>query len=181
MSDDSRWRSWLYETHSAVELHEWALRLHYFRFCRAFGGHANDGDQLRVALNAPTETELRNLFTVLGVPAHAIAPDTPDPKRGTAYTLAQYAVFPSRIDRVPTISQPGRVQIAGHNAFAWAHDGRLTFSLSDDDAPFDVTERTVDAALAIERRLLLVATEVLDPPLDNRHCICPKYYPAVWA
>ena len=47
---DPRWDAYLHERHSPEELRGWARSLAYFRFCRAFGGHANDGDCLRVAL-----------------------------------------------------------------------------------------------------------------------------------
>lgn len=180
MSDDDRWRSWLYETHSAAELHDWALRLRYFRFCRAVGGHANDGDQLRVVLRAETEPVLRNLFTVLGITPTSIPPDAPRPQPGTRYTARQYAAFPARIDRFPTLAQPRHVHIAGHKAFAWASAGRLRISLHDADNPFEVTEPTVQAALDIEQRLSQLAAEIIDPPLDRRHCICPKYYGELW-
>jgi NAD(P)-dependent dehydrogenase (short-subunit alcohol dehydrogenase family) len=46
----SRWEQYLYERHSREELHAWARRLRYFRFVRAIGGHANDGDRLLLAL-----------------------------------------------------------------------------------------------------------------------------------
>jgi hypothetical protein len=46
----STWEQYLYARHSREELHAWARRLRYFRFCRAIGGHANDGDRLLLAL-----------------------------------------------------------------------------------------------------------------------------------
>jgi hypothetical protein len=54
----SRWEQWLYERHSKAELAVWAPTLRYFRYCRAIGGHANDGDQLMVVLRTePAELE----------------------------------------------------------------------------------------------------------------------------
>jgi hypothetical protein len=53
-------------------------------------------------------------------------------------------------------------------------------SLSDPDRPFEVTDRTVTAAVAIEVMLTTMRTAVIDPPLDDPHCDCPKYYPDLW-
>ncbi len=47
----TRWEQWLYERHGKAELAEWVPTLRYFRYCRAVGGHANDGDQLVVLLS----------------------------------------------------------------------------------------------------------------------------------
>ena len=45
------WR-YLVANHGEATLQNWALRLKYFRICRAVpGGHAADGDSLRLALN----------------------------------------------------------------------------------------------------------------------------------
>lgn len=44
-----RWQQYLFEEHPETELRAWARRLKLFRFFRAFGGHANDGDSLDVA------------------------------------------------------------------------------------------------------------------------------------
>ena len=43
------WREYLLRTHPEATLKGWAKRLLLFRFCRAYGGHAIDGDSLDVA------------------------------------------------------------------------------------------------------------------------------------
>jgi hypothetical protein len=44
------WR-YLIATHGEATLKDWTQRLQFFRFCRAVpGGHAADGDSLRLAL-----------------------------------------------------------------------------------------------------------------------------------
>lgn len=40
----SRWSRWSFEDHPEAELRRWARRLRLFRFVRAWGGHAIDGD-----------------------------------------------------------------------------------------------------------------------------------------
>jgi sorbitol-specific phosphotransferase system component IIA len=65
--EDRRWNAHLYRRHSPRELRDWATRLRWFRLCRAFGGHNNDGDDLRLALRATTERELADVLAVLGI------------------------------------------------------------------------------------------------------------------
>jgi hypothetical protein len=50
------WEEYLYRQHSREEIRRWALSLKFFRFCRAYGGHNNDGDRLSVSLVATAET-----------------------------------------------------------------------------------------------------------------------------
>ncbi len=79
MAVDLHWERWLYETHCRAELGEWADRLRYFRFCRAVGGHANDGDALRVALRADTESAVLTLLAAIDVEPVSVDPDAPGP------------------------------------------------------------------------------------------------------
>jgi hypothetical protein len=48
---------YMYRTHSRAELERWALRLRYFRFVRAIGGHANDPDSLVLRLRCGDDAE----------------------------------------------------------------------------------------------------------------------------
>lgn len=61
----STWEHYLYERHSQEELHAWARRLRYFRFVRALGGHANDGDRLLLALRHDGPADAAVLCTQL--------------------------------------------------------------------------------------------------------------------
>jgi hypothetical protein len=177
---DSRWEAWLYERHSRAELRAWATRLRWFRFCRAVGGHGDAGDDLRLALRAETEPELLAVLAALGITATTLPADAPQPVPGVAYPAGEYRAFGFRIDRFPHLRQPGHVRIGGQPAHAWAGRGRLELSLSDPDEPYEVTGRTVTSAVAIEAELDTAALTVVDPPLDSRHCLCPKYYPELW-
>lgn len=61
-----RWLQYLHRNHTQDELSEWARRLSYFRFCRAIGGHANDGDELVLALGYSGAADLDALKRALG-------------------------------------------------------------------------------------------------------------------
>ena len=143
--EDRRWSAYLYRRHSPRELRDWATRLRWFRICRAFGGHDNDGDDLRLALRAETEHELGTVLAALG------------------------------------ISGLGHVRIADESAFASTRPGRLELRLSDPDEPYEVSAQAVASASAIEARLGPLTSSVIDPPLDDPHCVCPKYHPHLWA
>lgn len=159
--DDARWQAYLHERHSPAELRDWANRLALFRFCRAFGGHNNDGDQLRAVFAVPTESDLRAALSAIGTEPAA------------ALTMP--------IDDYPHLAQPGWVRLADADVHVWVASGRLALQISDADDLYDVTEAAVRAAESVERVLAPIRDLAIDPPLDDAHCICPKYYPELWA
>ncbi len=169
-----RWRTYLFERHTEDEVRVWAKRLGLFRFCRAYGGHANDGDSLLVVYRYRDVKELRALLAGLGVTLVTHAERPPQPEPGKSYSLAEYQQFPSLIPDTQWIEQPGHCQIAGQGAFGWCGGSQLQLSIS---SGFDVTPGDVEAAASVERILVRASLERVDPPLDDHHCICPKYYP----
>ncbi len=64
---EAKWLSYLYRQHSQAELEEWTRALRYFRYCRAVGGHANDGDELLCALGCPDQAAQTRLLGALGL------------------------------------------------------------------------------------------------------------------
>ncbi|WP_139925345.1 hypothetical protein [Hymenobacter sp. DG01] len=153
---DPRWLDYLFRRHSRAELGTWARRLQYFRFCKAIGGHANDGDQLLVALHYTDEADIRQLLAQLGVAV--------DSSSG----FPQFA---------------RRVMLAGQQVWLRAQkppEPRLEISLFDQDNPYEVTTRTVAAAEAVEKILGFCQPRIIDPPWLAPHCVCPAYYPELW-
>jgi hypothetical protein len=57
---------YLFEEHPPARLSGWAKRLTRFRFCRAYGGHANDGDTLRLLLRIGSREDALTLLAALG-------------------------------------------------------------------------------------------------------------------
>jgi hypothetical protein len=143
--EDPRWNAFLYRRHSPREVRDWVTRLRWFRLCRAFGAHNNDGDALRLALRAETEQQLAAVLGTLG------------------------------------ITGLGHVRISGEPASVWTSPGRLEIRVADPDEPYEVTPRAVDSAITIEAALGTLTSSVIDPPVDDPHCICPKYHPHLWA
>ena len=156
---DPRWRAYLFRRHSPAELSAWGRRLRYFRFCKAYGGHANDGDQLLAALSYAEHADLRSLLTQLGLPVAPV--ESPD-------------VFPSA----------GQVTLAGERVFVWVRKlpvQQLEIAVVDLDNLYEVTPRAVAVAEGVEMVLAAHAARIIDPPLPNCHCVCPAYYPELWA
>ena len=107
---------------------------------------------------------------------HAERPPQPEP--GKSYRSDVFAQFASLIPGTQWIEQPKHCQIAGQKIFAWCDRDQLKLSVFSD---YEVTEADVEAAAIIEQSLLRASLERVDPPTDNRHCICPKYYPGYFA
>lgn len=172
-SDEEAWRRYLYEEHDEQTLRRWARRLSIFRFCRAVGGHANDGDELSAVFRYASIPQLLGALRQLGFEpvVHATQPPQPEPGRG--YPADEFARFPSLIDRT-WIEQPGHCTLHGAKAFVWCGDGRVAISIS---SGYQVTEGDVERAAALEPLLAALPLERIDPPSDSEHCISPKHYP----
>ena len=66
-NQDPKWLAYLYHRHSQTELTDWTRQLRFFRFCRAIGGHANDGDELLCAVRCADDAARAALFGALGL------------------------------------------------------------------------------------------------------------------
>ncbi|OWR30793.1 hypothetical protein CDO73_09385 [Saccharibacillus sp. O23] len=166
---EERWRRYLHERHSPEELREWAHTLRYLRYRRATGGHAGDGDRLLAAVAVGSRSELESVCGLLGIELQPIRegePDWPRQVRSLDY---------------PDVLQPGNAKIGGVEAFAWIYSDRLEIGVSDPDNPYEVSASTVEAAAEhLEPLLAPLQERLIDPPNDNRNCICPKYYPELF-
>ncbi|WP_052733131.1 hypothetical protein [Hymenobacter terrenus] len=112
-----RWLDYLFHRHPRAELRAWGRRLRYFRFCKAIGGHANDGDQLLAALRYADPADLRQLLMQLDLPVAAVG---------------SVKIFPSA----------GQVTLAGERVFVWVRTApvpQLEISIVDLDNLYEVT------------------------------------------
>jgi hypothetical protein len=183
MDTQARQDVWLFDTHSKAQLKSWAHRLSHFRFCRAHGGQANDGDVLQVALRIDSEQDLLELFSKLGIPVRRVSENVAQPIPYIAYPLNEFAKFPTLIPQYKTLEQPGRVTLSVHEVYAWVDPGnpeRLNLKLPPEDTIEGVTTSIVESAAYIEALLQPFADKILDPPIDSWRCICPKWHPEFW-
>ena len=168
-----RWTQYLFESHNEKTYRNWAKRLHKFRFFRAYGGHANDGDSFDVAYKYQNQTELLSFFDNLGISLihHSSKPNQPIP--GTPYPGDVFEKFPSLIPNTQWLEQAGHCTINEIPAFIWCTEDTIKISVTQS---YKVTEEDAINAENIEKQLLKINLEIVDPPFDTKHYICPLYY-----
>ena len=168
------WKSYLLQSHSEDTLRSWANRLSFFRFFRAYGGHANDGDSLDVAFRYRDIEQLRSFLATLGVSLVEYEDMPPQPEPGVSYPGDEFAKFPSLIPNTKWVQQPGHSIVADNRVFIWCGQDTVKISISDG---YWVTEKNVVSAEAVERALGASNLERIDPPANTRNYICPQHYP----
>lgn len=171
-----KWEQYFFRDHGAAELRGWARRLRLFRFSRAVGGHANDGDSLDCALRYRSVAELEAFFALIGLPLVRYGSGAPPAEPQLTSSGEGYVSVPLLIPGTTWIRQPGHCTIAGNDAFVWCDENII--SISATPGKYDVTEADVENARRIEAVVRNAGLEVQDPPRDTRYCFCPKYYPA---
>jgi hypothetical protein len=174
-----RWIQYLYEQHSESELKEWTSRLQFFRYFRAYGGHANDGDSLDIALKYDTTEMLIDIIKNLGIEPTVFAEKPEQPIPGTRYTHEEYTSFPSLIRGTEWIKQLGHCEIWGVKVFIWCDNGLMKISASP--GSYVVTTEHVESAEKLETKLGDLKRLLVDPPKDTKHYVCPKYHPNIFS
>ncbi len=164
---DPKWLAWLYRNHSHDELTRWTRTLRYFRFQRALGGHANDGDLLLCALRSQNDADVTEICTALGISVKPLAADALESGR----EMNEPNRYGARNQWRSLIAQPGLVVIAGVEVSVWVCAEQTELSLSGAAGdPFEVTELDVQNALQIETVLTKLVDRVLLPPRTGEHC-----------
>ncbi|MES2674549.1 MAG: hypothetical protein V4660_09930 [Pseudomonadota bacterium] len=174
-----RWKQYLFGQHPESELRSWALRLKYFRYFRAHGGHANDGDSLDVAFSYSSTDELLNIFNEIGYKPLIYSKIPPQPVAVVSYTGDEWSKFSSLIPNAQWIKQPGHCEILGVRVFFWCENGSAR--ISTNPASYIVNNEHVLAAEALELEFKKLNLTYIDPPRDTKNYICPKYYPEFYS
>lgn len=150
---DAHWCDLLFRDHTQRQLRDWARSLRYFRFVRGSGGGMDDhGDRLAVLLRVDAPGDGAKILATLS------ASDTP----------AAGAELPSAI------------VVAGVKVGLYTRPDRIELQVTDTENPWEVTQAAVDSARAVEVVLESLAGKLIDPPQDDKYCICPKFYPSFW-
>jgi hypothetical protein len=113
----------LFERHSKVTIKKWLRELRYFYLIRAWGGHANDGDEFQVAFKFSDEQDLISKLQQLGLKVH------------------------------DCFEQPGRSILFGYEAFVWVNENSvfITVSGTKDNNPYEVSEDDFKACRELEK------------------------------
>lgn len=177
--------NWLFEQHSKQTIREWLGQLRYFYFKRAWGGHANDGDEFQTAFLFTDRKDLLSKIGLLGLKINVIPDDFPRPVIGQAYTADEYNKFKNEIKLFNDLEQPGHSIIFGHKAFVWVYDNsiQITVSGTRDDNRYEVTVDDLNVCIELEKRFDdLGWQKIIDKSLEKSVCcISQTKYPELYA
>ncbi|ADK80317.1 hypothetical protein [Sediminispirochaeta smaragdinae] len=173
-----RWDSYVYESHSKETIINWALRMKLFRFFRAYGGHANDGDSVDVAIRYADSEDLISIFERIGIRYNRFTTKPEQAVPGTSYTGDEFSRFPRLIPGTRWIEQPCHTVLFGEEVFIWCDLGGIKISIGT--GRYNVVEDDILVAERLEKRLMPLKLSYIDPPCRTRHYICPQYYPDLY-
>jgi hypothetical protein len=175
---DDRFKNYIFESHTRETLRGWAQSLHHIRFCRAFGGHSNDGDTFRCSLCFHDESGVQSLCQKLSLKLASLSLDTPRPIAGKSYTWDEYQKFLHPIEVFPHLEQPGHTSIFGVPVFVWINSDSMDIQLSGADGDsYIITAADFQNAKRLDNEFGRLGLEFRDPPMNSQNCICPKFWP----
>lgn len=153
MHKDKLQDNWLFKHHSKKTISEWLQHLRYFYFKRAWGGHANDGDEFQVAFLFSDRQALKSKIGQIGLVLNTIPNDFPRPVMRQPYQADEYNKFKSEIKQFPDLEQPGHSIILGHKTFVRVHNSSINIVISGtrDDNRYEVTEDDLKVCIELEK------------------------------
>ena len=176
--------NWLFERHSKQTLRAWLKQLRYFYYKRAWGGHANDGDEFQVAFAFSDRSDLLYKMGQLGLTLNTIPDDFPRPVIGHSYTVEEYTKFKIEIKQFTDLEQPGHSIIFGNKAFVWVYDNsiKITISGTRDDNCYEVTEDDLKVCIELEKEFDKLGWQtIIDKSLEKSVCcISQTKYPELY-
>jgi hypothetical protein len=162
-------------------LRRWAPKLRFFRYVKALGGHNNDPNEIVLVLSYAGEDDLTRLFDELGILYRRHLTKPPQPEAGKSYLVKEFAEFPSLIPGTHWIQQPVWQTIDSVTVSVWAESNTVKFTVvGPRERHWMITETEFENVERLERIFEKYSERVIDPPVDWKNCICPKYYPHYW-
>lgn len=184
MQMDKLTENWLFERHSKETISEWIKQLRFFYFKRAWGGHANDGDEFQTAFTFTNRKNLISKLGKLGLVLNSIPADFSKPISGKSYPSDEFKKFKNEIEQYKDLEQPGHTKIFNHKAFVWIHrySIHITVSGSRDNNNYEVSEDDFKVCLELEKQFdNLGWKNSIDKSLTkNVCCISQKKYPELY-
>ncbi|MEJ1241051.1 hypothetical protein WBG78_23085 [Chryseolinea sp. T2] len=172
---------WLFERHPEAEIRRWINNLKYSYFKRAWGGHANDGDEFILALTCKDKHDLLNIFARLNIELKSIPKDHPKPIPGKPYTSGEYSAFKSEIREFPEYEQPKHIEIHGTKCFCWVENRNINFTFSGgrDGNLYEVSETDFENCKRLEEVITNkgLTDKVSRDCESSVTCISRKRYP----
>jgi hypothetical protein len=148
LSDD-----WLFQRHSPELIKRWGNGLKYSYFKRAWGGHANDGDEFNLTLNYKDRYDLLDILKRIDIQLNYLPKNPPTSTPGQSYTHYELTVFYNPIEDVPEYEQPKHIDFNGIKCFCWIENGEIRFSVSggQDGDPYEVSETDFETCKKLEQ------------------------------
>ncbi len=175
---------WLFERHSEQVIRKWIGQLQYFYYKRAWGGHANDGDEFQTAFLYTDRQDLVNKLGLLGLVLNVIPDDFPRPVTGQSYPAVEFSKFKNEIREHPGFEQPGRSVLFGHQTFIWVYSNSIHIRISGtgDGNYYDVSQDDFEACLQLEKHFDHLAWQnIVDKSLEESVCcVSPGKYPELY-
>jgi hypothetical protein len=176
--------SYLYQTHSRSTIRSWANDLKFGFYKRAWGGHANDGDEFGIWLNYNSKEELFQILEGLNITLKKIPENYPKAIPGKSYPAEEFEKFKNEIKDFPEYEQPSHISISSVRCFCWIENGKLSISLAgaEDGNRYEVTEADFNNCLVIERTIEKANLQ----PFKSKEYedwvthVSPKYYPELF-
>jgi hypothetical protein len=163
-------------------LRSWAKQLRFFRYVIAPGGHAIDMDELVLAVRYAGENDLKDILDELKIKYKRYLEKPPQAVPGVVYTAEEFDKLPPLIPGTHWIEQPGWQTIDSVPIFVWCANEIIKISMvGPQEKGWLVGQAEFENAKRLERHFERYSERILDPPIDFRGCICPKYYPEYWA
>lgn len=173
-SAERMWYEYFFERHSKDELKEWAKELSLFRYFRAYGGHANDGDSLDLAIKYKNVNELIYIFGLLGVNIIRYDSKPDQPISGKPYSGEEFDKFPSLIPNTKWIKQPCWTTLCDIKVFIFCSEHAIKITVNSN--PYEVIQEDIEHAKKLEQFIKTLKVDVIDPPFETKHYLCPKYH-----
>lgn len=159
---------WICQSYSKEKISNWVKNLKYFYFKRAWGGHANDGDEFIAHIDIENDNELLEKLIALGIEIKKIPDDYPRPEVGKTYSGEEFSKFKSEISRLK-IEQPCHTSLFGVKCFVYVCRGiEIKLSGGLDGNLYNVSDIDYENCKLIEKGLEQIGI------IPNRDHIRPK-------
>ncbi len=148
LSDD-----YLFRKHNRETIKGWNKILKFGFFKRAWGGHANDGDEFGIWFTYKTKDELLQILDGLNITLIKIPDNDQKAIPGKKYSTEEFEKFKNEIKDFPEYEQPSHISIYSSPCFCWIENGNISLSFSGaaDGNRYEVTEIDLNNCIAIEK------------------------------
>lgn len=176
--------SYLFKRHPSSTIKNWANNLKFGFYKRAWGGHANDGDEFGIWLKYNSKEELFQILEGFNIPLKRIPYNFPKAIQNQSYSSEEFEKFKNEIKDFPEYEQPSLISISSVPCFCWIENGKFSLSLAgaEDGNRYEVTETDFKNCLNLERTIEKANLEsfISNEYQDRVTHISPKHYPELF-